>query len=546
MPGGLMNLIFESQQNCWLNGNPTRSFFKSTYSKYTNFGLQKFRNDFDGSKFLRLNEQSTFDFKIGRYGDLLMETYIGITLPNIWSGILPPNENIEPLNTTEWRPYEFKWIDNIGSKMITKVTVYCGNQEIIQYSGDYLLAQVQRDFTETKKYLFDEMTGNVPELNDPANYGLNNGKYPNSFFIKDDYVPQPSIQGRILYIPLNNWFSMKSQLAFPLISLQYNELHVSVTFRPISELFVIRDINDPVNNYPYISPNFNDPDMRLARFIQPPPNYTQESSAYLDKTSWNTDLHLISTYCFLSDDERRLFASNEQNYLVRQVYEQIFYNVTGAQKIDLNSNGMVPSWMFYYQRSDANTRNQWSNYTNFPYDYPPNYITPSPNTVEIDGETYDGPGMSSSNLYCTIVTSIDNVKNILLNMSVLLDGSYRENTQSSGIFNYIGKYIQTPGAAPDGLYVYNFCLDTGPYLQPSGAINMSHFHDIQLEFNTILPPPNYLAQSTAICDPDTKQIIGINKSSWNIYQYNYDLHFFEERYNILTFQSGNAGMKWAY
>jgi len=232
--------------------------------------------------------------------------------------------------------------------------------------------------------------------------------------------------------------------------------------------------------------------------------------------------------------------------VLRQVYEQIFYNVTGAQKIDLNSNGMVPSWLFYYQRSDANTRNQWSNYTNFPYEYPPNYITPAPTTVEIDGETYDGPGSSVNNLCCTIVTSIDNVKNILVSMSVLLDGSYRENTQASGIFNYIGKYIQTPGAAPDGLYVYNFCLDTGPYLQPTGAINMSRFHDIQLEFNTILPPPNYLAQSTAICDPDTKQIIGINKSSWNIYQYNYDLHFFEERYNILTFQSGNAGMKWAY
>ena len=57
---------------------------------------------------------------------------------------------------------------------------------------------------------------------------------------------------------------------------------------------------------------------------------------------------------------------------------------------------------------------------------------------------------------------------------------------------------------------------------------------------------NFLAQSTVICDPETKQIIGVNKNSWNIYQYNYDLHFFEERFNILTLQGGNAGMKWAY
>ena len=75
---------------------------------------------------------------------------------------------------------------------------------------------------------------------------------------------------------------------------------------------------------------------------------------------------------------------------------------------------------------------------------------------------------------------------------------------------------------------------------------MVRFHIIELEFNTITPPLNFLAQSTVICDPESKQIIGVNKNSWNIYQYNYDLHFFEERINILQIQSGNAGMKWAY
>ena len=539
MPGGLMNLVFESQQNCWLNGNPTKTFFKSTYAKYTNFGLQKFRNDYEGSKFLRLNEESTFDFKIGRYGDLLMETYVAITLPNIWSGILPPIEDGGP-----WRPFEFKWIENIGAKMISRITVYCGNQEIIRYSGDYLLAQLQRDFTGTKRKLFDEMSGNVTQLNNPAFYGLNNGNYPNAFYISEDYVPEPSIQSRVLYIPLNNWFTMKSQMAFPLVSLQYNELHVTVTFRPISELFVIRNVDDPENNYPYVSPNFNDPNMRLARFIQPPPNYSQNFSDYSDKTSWNTDVHLTSTYCFLSDDERRLFALNDQNYLIKQVYEQIFYNVTTAQRVELNSNGMVSAWMFYFQRSDANTRNEWSNYTNFPYSYPPEYISLAPNSVIIDGNTVPGPG--TNQIYNTIMTSVDNTKNILVDMGILLNGSYRENTQQVGIYDYIGKYIQTPGYAPEGLYVYNFELNTGSNLQPTGAINMVRFQDIQLEFNTITPPMNFLAQSTVICDPETKQIIGVNKNSWNIYQYNYDLHFFEERFNILTLQGGNAGMKWAY
>ena len=37
MPGGIMNLISVGSQNIILNGNPKKTFFKSIYSKYTNF-----------------------------------------------------------------------------------------------------------------------------------------------------------------------------------------------------------------------------------------------------------------------------------------------------------------------------------------------------------------------------------------------------------------------------------------------------------------------------------------------------------------------------
>lgn len=66
MAGGLMNLVSEGQQNIILNGNPSKTFWKATYAKYTNFGLQKFRVDFEGAKTLRLAEESTFEFKIPR------------------------------------------------------------------------------------------------------------------------------------------------------------------------------------------------------------------------------------------------------------------------------------------------------------------------------------------------------------------------------------------------------------------------------------------------------------------------------------------------
>ena len=55
-----MNLVSIGQQNVILNGNPSKTFWKATYKKFTNFGLQKFRLDFEGTPILSLTGESTF------------------------------------------------------------------------------------------------------------------------------------------------------------------------------------------------------------------------------------------------------------------------------------------------------------------------------------------------------------------------------------------------------------------------------------------------------------------------------------------------------
>ena len=52
MPGGLLNLVAYGASNIMLTGNPTKTFFKATYQKYTNFGLQRFRIDYKGQRTL--------------------------------------------------------------------------------------------------------------------------------------------------------------------------------------------------------------------------------------------------------------------------------------------------------------------------------------------------------------------------------------------------------------------------------------------------------------------------------------------------------------
>lgn len=556
MAGGLLNIVSVGNNNIFLTGNPSKTFFKATYSKYTNFGLQKFRIDYEGARDLRLSETSTFNFKIPRYAELLLDTYLAITLPDIWSPIYQPVDNsIQGQgNANNWSPYGFKWIRNLGTTMIKEIVISCGSVIIQKYSGQYLAAMVERDFSTTKKDLFNKMTGNDPELYDPANVFSRNNTYPSAYYTPNTNGADPSIRGRQLYIPINSWFSLNNGLAFPLVALQYNELNISITLRPIQELFQVRDVFDSIEEFPYVQPDFTQQRFQMYRFLQTPPAVNIDPANYSNQISvWNADIHLMTTYCFLSTDEAKQFAANDQVYLIKDIYEYKFENINSTTRVKLNSTGMVSNWMWFLQRNDVNLRNEWSNYTNFPYRGIPSilYFYTDFRSNDYDPSVQYNPGINPSDRSTTGIGITGdfkehNNKGILQSMAILLDGEYRENMLPSGIYEYIEKYTRTEGYAQEGLYCYNFGLNTSPFeTQPSGAINLNKFKNIQLEINTYVPTINPFGSSfDVICGTDG-QPIGVRKSTWQLYDYNYNMTLYEERYNILSFISGNCGMLYA-
>ena len=541
MAGGILNLISTGNNNIILTGNPTKTFFKVTYSKYTNFGLQKFRIDYDGARDLRLTEPSVFSFKMPRYAELLMDTYVVVNIPTIWSPIYNPCTQTGNM----WSAYDFRWIRELGTNMISEITITCGSQTIQKYSGEYLRAMVERDFSAEKKELFDKMTGNTVELYDPANAFTRENTYPSAYYTTSGTGAEPSIRGRKLYIPINTWFTLDSRCAFPMIALQYNELYINITMRPIQELFQVRDVFDNPNNFPYIQPDFNLPQFNMYQFLQTPPPDLTVPNAYPNTTNvWNADIHLLSTYCFLSGEEARKFAAEDQVYLVKDVFEYTFNNITGTQKVKLTSSGMVSSWMIYLQRNDVNMRNEWSNYTNWPYHNLPSDIVLAPPS----GPRSNPPGsrIINTGIFITGNLAPENQKEILETMAIVFNGDYRENVLESGVFNYVEKYVRTKGSAKDGLYCYNFCLNTDPFeYQPSGAINLSKFRIIELEVSTHVPPFDVQNMSyNIICDANGNPI-GTSKLNWRLFEYNYNMKVFEERYNVLSFMGGNCGMLYA-
>jgi hypothetical protein len=554
MPGGLLNINSEGSNNIILTGNPTKTFFTVSYAKYTNFGLQKFRLDYDGSRDLRLTTPSLFKFKIKKYAQLLMDTYLVVTLPDIWSPFYEPCEQ----TNNQWVPYEFRWIRDIGTQIIRDIEIVCGSFTLQRYTGDYLAAMIDRDFSEQKKDLIRKMTGDVPELYDPANSHGRVNSYPSTFYTNNPVGAEPSIRSRQLFIPINAWFTTDSRCAFPLASLQYNELEINVTLRPIQELYQVRDIFDKENGYPYIQPDYTRQELQIYRFLQSPPSIFMEAQNYQNQTTtWNADIHLMATYCFLSKRETQIFIEKPQLYLIKDVFRYNFENVTGSKRLEVKSTGMVSSWMWYLQRNDVNLRNEWTNYTNWAYDslpvniiaaplaIPPEFLTEATQAGFTNGPQVQPVTNYTTGFFYTGDFSVDNQREILQTMGILLNGEYRENTLVSGIFNYIEKYVRTQGSAKEGLYCYNFCLNTNPLeYQPSGAINMSKFNNIELEITTYTPPFSANSTVNVICDGNGNPI-GVNKQNWRLFDYNYNLILHEERYNILSFMNGNCGLLYA-
>lgn len=560
MGGGLLNIKSYGNQNIILNGNPSKSFFDIKYHQYSNFGIQKFRIDYSGLRTLRLNEESLFQFKIPRHGDMLMNAHVAITLPTIWSPIYPP-QDIDG----KWVGYDFKWIDNIGCEMIKDITIMSGGHVLQKIPGSYIKNMARRDYPDKKLQLFNKLTGHVPELNDPGNAEGRVNAYPNAYYTDHVNGAHPSIDSQTLYVPIPAWFSSSSKTAFPLLSLQSAELYINVTIRPIVELYRIRDVTDTDNLYPYVKPDTINPNMQMYRFLHTPPSKRLYTEDYTNQNMiWNADVHLIANYAFLTACERNMMVNRPYSILYKDIHTHRINNVYGnKRKVEVETAGLVSSWMFHFTRSDVSARNEWSNYTNWPYRWKPYNVEISP--IE-DGYKYSGygtninaefesfykdgfgPGLNpdhtASNIMITGPYRPENSKSIITSFGLMFDGVYRETPMPIDIYSKAEPFHVSTGTSDD-TYQYNFCINTNSDThQPSGAINLASFKKIEFEVNTIAPPLKDSAQVMSICD-SSGNVIGINKNVVDIYKYTYDLTIYEERYNMLTVSNGLCKLMYA-
>lgn len=486
MPGGLLQLVGVGAQNELVNGNPSMTHFRAVYRRHTNFAMEHIRMTF-GSSNLQFDATGprTISCRIDRYAQMLHDTYLVLTLPDIYSplfnlnGAAPP-PGIDPASTAIG--YEFKWIENLGYNLIDHVDITMNGQAIQSLRGEWLKFYSYLTHNGTKRAIVDQMIGNVPEMNDPANAYDRMGQYPHAVagavtpsVAPMTTIPEPSIRSRQLVIPLHFWFAENPGVALPLVSIQNSEVSINVTFKALSNLYTVIDVNQGPTYGQRVRPN----SYPISRFLSPPLADGSLSNPTL--TTFFPDPYLEGNFIYLTEMEMAQLAKADQTCLIKTVRYVGKEGQYGANSdLELPMFNLVTRIVFACQRSDKIINNDWDNYTN--WDNP----NRAPFTSMITGNPMN-------TMYSSGQTQVTSVfpQDPVIDGVLLLDGKERFSLKPSAFFSLLQMYKHVTGAPPaviPGVHMYSFSLDHDTY-QPSGAINGSMFNKIILRLTLQQPLP---------------------------------------------------------
>jgi hypothetical protein len=259
MPGGLLQLVGTGAQNELVNGNPSMTHFRSVYRRHTNFAMEQIRLVMTASNLeFNVNSTRTFSCKVERIANLLHDCYLVLNIPDIWSPMKFTNSATMPTGydaRSNSMGYEFQWIRNLGYNLIDSVEVTMNGQVIQRMTGEWMKMYSYLTHDANKRKIIDRMIGNVPEVYDPANAYDRVNQYPHAIAVStlptaapQTRIPEPSIRGRQLIVPLHFWFCENPGLALPLTSLQNTDVYINVTVRGLNDLYTVIDTTPNLAN----------------------------------------------------------------------------------------------------------------------------------------------------------------------------------------------------------------------------------------------------------------------------------------------------------
>jgi hypothetical protein len=484
--GGLLALVAYGAQNVLLSGNPDMTFWYKTYRKYSHYSQENVTVALEGPNELFFSQPIKLRAKIQRIGDLLSDMYFTFTIPDIFSKYVD--------SSIRSQQYQYQWVRYLGAAIIQSAAFFVGGQKIQEVDGAYLLARALIDYSGETFSKWRTLVGDTPELTQPAQGlyagGLTQTGYPTVFpdpsHPQGGQVNRPSIFGQDIHVPLNFWFQNDSSMALPLVGLQYHDCEIQLTLNPIESLYTVVDISGyrvnpnykmlaPLNNIMMNLPEFaaaNDQTVDWRNFA------TDIGSALPALDTWFLNPRLQCTYVYLSDDERKIFATQPLSYCFSQVSPYNFPGMYTRQTLDLYTHNPITRLIFLQRRSDSLPyRNDFANFTNW-WNFPsvPYYPTP-------------GASSLNTQAFASGLLIPQGQQGIIRTIRVLCDGNEIQEEKPIDYFTKITPWKTLEGTPMAQVPVYNFSLHS-PTTQPTGTLNASRIKNFQVELDVYPLPVN--------------------------------------------------------
>jgi hypothetical protein len=531
MPGGLLPLVAYGNLNRVISGNPQMTYFYKAFMRHTHFSSENITVPLDGPNELSVDTSIQLRAKIPRHGDLLSDIYLTFTLPAIFNK-----------RWTNRVSHQYAWVRQVGLRAIDRIGLYIGGTKVQEYSSEWLAMKFQLDQPASGFDKWSNLIGDTATMYAPGSgtYADPSGGYPDvyPFPSVSTQINAPSIPAREVSVPLGFFFSDSPGLALPLIGLQYHDVEVQITMRPIRELYTVTDpsgyrvrfgyrldsaqgTNIYANTWlPAYGPLPESLNNNYVEYydVSGAPRFFYTDAGYSIPATDNMPIRprLQCTYVYLTQDERALFASRRLSYLVRQVQEFQFPNILSRKLLQLDAHGLVSRIVWAGRRSDWYFRNDYLNLTNWKYTDP----TKRP-YVRAPGKTSTSGAL------------IPGTQRFIMRTSRILCGGNEIFEEKKA--NYFSEIVPFKACTGDGypfmlnglvqenamypLYLYSFALNSSVANQPSGTINTSRISKFELDIDVEPLPADA--------------------------NYAYNFAVYVESLNFLEIGSGMGGMKFS-
>lgn len=459
--GGLLQIVAQGKQDVFLTGNPTISWFKFVYRRYTNFAVESQRMYFDGSP----NFGQKLSCLVPRNGDLLGPVFLKVTLPQLY--LSGTNQKVGYVNSP-------------GHTLIQEISVQVGEQEIDKQTGQWMEIWSSLITDASQQPGFRQMIGqrpgyplldyqnNCPDLSganptlpknifsrEAANINVDisgirvsgsqispdpaTGPYPEAY-------DEPIMGPQTLYIPLRFWFNKNPGLYLPLLAMQYHPVRINVTLAPLQNMFYTKTL-----------------------YTTEAPGSTLPCNAGLSVEPAQLGIELWGDYVYLDVPERRRFVSSPLEYLIEQVQYTpplaIPVNSRTAT-LPLNFNHPIKEFIWVLQRNVMVNRHEYFNWSSL-------------GAYEIQMNAVNG------------LTSPPARTDLMVDAKLQLDGQDRFDARDPIFFRLVQPY-QRHTTIPSDRYIYVYSIALRPEdLQPSGTLNASRIDNMVLQLNLTSQATNY-------------------------------------------------------